>query len=87
MIRSTKCILFAIAILSTFWGCESTKKRDFPIQSVALNDVTILPGFWGDRLASNRNVTIPHAFSQCESHGLIDNFAIAAGLKTGAVQA
>lgn len=83
MIRTIKNVLFVIAILSTFWGCESAKKQDFPIQSAALSDVTILPGFWGERLASNRNVTIPHAFSQCESHGLIDNFAIAAGLKTG----
>ena len=41
--------------------------------SVKVND-----GFWGKRLETGRNVTIPLAFSKCEESGRYDNFVKAA---------
>ena len=59
-------------------------QNDYPTQPVPFTDVRIEDEFWAPRLATNRKVTIPHAFKQIEAMGLIDNFAIAGGLKEGA---
>jgi len=58
-------------------------KKDYPIEAVGLRDVHLTGGFWGKRLELNREVTIPHIFTQCEQKGRIDNFAIAGGLIKG----
>ncbi|MBN2019360.1 MAG: glycoside hydrolase family 127 protein [Sedimentisphaerales bacterium] len=72
-------------------GCEEAArgnrvvelKRDYPIESVGLRDVSLEGGFWGKRLEMNREVTIPHIFKQCQAKGRIDNFAIAGGSMQG----
>jgi hypothetical protein len=58
-------------------------KNDYPIKAVPFDKVKIEDGFWSPRLETNRTVTIPHDFKECEETGRIDNFAIAAGLKEG----
>ena len=44
-----------------------------PFTSVHLNDV-----FWAPRIETNRTVTIPFAFQQCEKTGRVDLFERAA---------
>jgi DUF1680 family protein len=45
--------------------------------------VHIKDSFWSQRLEINRTVTLPHNFKECEVTGRVDNFAKAAGLKSG----
>jgi DUF1680 family protein len=52
--------------------------KEVPFTSVHLND-----NFWSPRIETNRTVSIPSAFRECEKNGRFDNFAIAAGLKKG----
>jgi DUF1680 family protein len=58
-------------------------QKDYPIRPVAFTDVRIEDDFWGPRLETNRKVSIPYAFRQIEEMGILDNFAIAGGLKQG----
>ncbi len=53
------------------------------IQEVPFTQVHITDGFWAPRIETNRTVSIPSAFHQCEINGRFDNFAIAGGLKKG----
>ena len=52
--------------------------KDVPFTSVHLND-----DFWTPRIETNRTVSIPSAFRECEKNGRFDNFALAAGLIKG----
>ena len=56
---------------------------DAPIQEVSFTQVHIQDQFWSPRIETNRTVSIPSAFRECEKNGRFDNFAIAAGLKKG----
>jgi DUF1680 family protein len=49
-----------------------------PFTAVHLNDA-----FWAPRLETNRAVTIPHAFGQCQASGRMDNFERAAAVLRG----
>jgi len=62
---------------------DSALAGDYPVSPVIFTRVRIDDGFWTRRLEVNRTVTIPFAFQMCERTGRVDNFAIAAGLKTG----
>lgn len=53
------------------------------IMEVPFTNVSIHDGFWAPRIETNRTVSIPSAFHECEVNGRFDNFAIAAGLKKG----
>jgi DUF1680 family protein len=57
--------------------------KDYPIRNVPFTDVKLAPGFWQNRLETNRVATIPASFYQCEKTNRIKNFAIAAKLETG----
>ncbi len=51
----------------------------YPITPVPFTNVKVTPGtFWGQRLEASRQVTIPLAFSKCESEGRYKNFENAA---------
>jgi DUF1680 family protein len=54
------------------------------IQGVPFNQVHLTDLFWAPRIETNRTVSIPSAFHQCEINGRFDNFALAAGLIQGA---
>ena len=57
----------------------SANGQSYPIQPVPFTSVSIEKGtFWGQRLQASRDVTIPLAFSKCESEGRYKNFEIAA---------
>lgn len=54
-----------------------------PIVEVPFTNVHLTDSFWAPRIETNRRVSIPSAFHQCEVNGRFDNFAIAGGLKKG----
>lgn len=56
---------------------------DYNITPVPFNKVHITDQFWAKRIKTNKDVTIPIAFSHCESTGRIDNFKIAGKLMPG----
>ena len=57
----------------------STAQPGYPISPVPFTAVKVTPGtFWGQRLEASRRVTVPLAFSKCESEGRYRNFENAA---------
>lgn len=50
----------------------------YPIDPVPFTAVKVTDNFWGQRLQSSREVTIPLAFSKCEETGRYENFVKAA---------
>ncbi|MDR0429806.1 MAG: glycoside hydrolase family 127 protein [Tannerellaceae bacterium] len=54
-----------------------------PIREVPFTDVHFTDDFWAPRIETNRLVSIPSAFHQCEINGRFDNFALAGGLIKG----
>ena len=56
-----------------------TRSNGYPISQVPFTAVKITPHtFWGDRIQAAREVTIPLAFSKCESEHRYKNFEMAA---------
>ena len=54
-------------------------QKGYPITPVPFTAVKVTPStFWGQRLEASRNVTVPLAFSKCESEGRYKNFDNAA---------
>ena len=69
----------SLIIFSLSAGSVSAQKQGYPITPVPFTSVKVAPGtFWGQRLEASRNVTIPLAFSKCESEGRYKNFDNAA---------
>ena len=64
-------------------GCGKESEADYPIQPVPFTSVKLTDNFWAPRIRKNATVTIPIAFSYCESSGRVKNFEIAGGLDTG----
>jgi DUF1680 family protein len=60
--------------------CEqAVAQKGYPITPVPFTAVKVTPGtFWGQRSQASREVTIPLAFSKCESEGRYKNFENAA---------
>lgn len=53
------------------------------VKEVPFTDIHIADNFWAPRIETNRTVSIPSAFGECEKNGRFDNFAIAAGIIEG----
>jgi len=82
-------LLGVLAILTLVFmnlSCQGPDKGEYLIQPVPFTQVHINDDFWSSRIETNRQVTIPYAFEQCEETGRIDNFRIAAGMKSGGFQ-
>ena len=68
-------------------GCKTEKAiNDYPITPVTFRNVNVKDEFWRKRIDVNKEVTIPIAFSHCETTGRIKNFQIAGGLIEGKFQ-
>lgn len=78
-------ILFSSCALVGFWSCSAPvyQQSDAPIQEVPFTQVHIEDQFWSPRIETNRTVSIPSAFKECEKNGRFDNFALAAGMIQG----
>jgi uncharacterized protein len=59
-------------------SARSKPDHDYPVQPVPFTAVHLNDAFWAPRIDTNRQVTIPFAFQQCELSGRVDNFERAA---------
>ena len=62
--------MFAALLMSVGAGAQI---QEVPFTQVQMNDA-----FWLPRIETNRTVSIPSAFRECEKSGRFDNFALAA---------
>ncbi|MBP3767574.1 MAG: glycoside hydrolase family 127 protein [Prevotella sp.] len=66
-------------LISVFSWCHVVAQTGYPITQVPFTSVKVTPNtFWGDRIKAAREVTIPLAFSKCESEHRYKNFEMAA---------
>ena len=79
MKRLSIILLGMIVCLSIQAKKEATRSNGYPITQVPFTAVKVTPGtFWGERIRAAREVTIPLAFSKCESEHRYENFNMAA---------
>lgn len=52
--------------------------KDYPVQPVPFTAVHLADKFWAPKIETNRTVSIPFAFEQCETTGRVENFIRAA---------
>ncbi len=57
---------------------QAVIQSGYPVTPVPFTSVNVDGGFWADRMAASRDVTIPLAFSKCEESGRYENFKRAA---------
>lgn len=79
-IKSSLFTLSLAAVLTTSAaGKKTVTSQGYPITPVPFTAVKVVPNsFWGQRLEASRTITIPLAFSKCESEGRYKNFERAA---------
>ena len=72
---SIKSILSLAGLLAAVTLQAQSSSAGYPIDPVPFTSVKVAPdSFWGQRLKASREVTIPLAFSKCESEGRYENF-------------
>lgn len=81
--KSNLSILVFTCFFATSANSQELLQGAYPFQPVSFTQVKIEDKFWTNRIETNRSVTIPYDFRKCEETGRIDNFAVAAGIKTG----
>ena len=88
MTNLLKSLLVPTVLVALSSGCSKKPavSADYPIQPVPFTSVKLTDSFWAPRIQRNASVTIPIAFSYCESTGRVKNFDIAAGRDTGKFQ-
>ena len=74
-----KTILLVLGLAS----CLSAFAADYPIQAAKMTDVKVMGGFWFDRLATNRLVTLKADFAKCNETPRIANFTNCAARAKG----
>lgn len=84
--RTPKRTAHAVALGLALTCLAAQPAGDESIAPVPLSAVRLLDGFWHARLATNREVTIPHLLRQNEITGRVANFARAAKRAPGAYQ-
>lgn len=87
---SRSAVLLAVAMCATTlsvvvmaWPTEPAQaaegqEHDYPIKPVPFTSVHVNDVFWAPKIETNRKVTIPFAFEQCERTGRVENFHRAA---------
>ena len=74
-----KLLLSAFALVMATGASAQSEGFGYPINPVPFTKVKITPNtFWGQRLKASQEVTIPLAFSKCESENRYTNFSNAA---------
>ncbi len=81
--KTTMKTIISFCLFLLFVQTHISTAQDYNISPVPFNKVHLNDDFWAKRIKTNREVTIPIAFSHCEKTGRIDNFKIAGGLMTG----
>ena len=59
-------------------AASGTPEHDYPFKPVPFTAVHMNDAFWAPRIETNRKVTIPYAFKECEITGRVANFDHAA---------
>src|SRR5689334_12385119 len=72
------CSVVVAAVGARPLGLRAKADHDYPVQPVPFTAVHLTDVFWAPRIETNRRVTIPFAFEQCELSGRVDNFERAA---------
>lgn len=80
MNKKTLAAASAALVLTTAATAQTkTLNNGYPYEQVPFTQVKISPNsFWGQRIKAARDVTIPLAFSKCETENRYDNFKKAA---------
>lgn len=75
MLRTITITALAALALLPAGARKETRSSGYPITPVAFTSVKVANNtFWGQRLETSRNVTIPLAFGKCETTGRYKNF-------------
>jgi len=75
----TLLLTLALAAATTAMADNKQKSNGYPITQVPFTQVKInQQSFWGQRLKAARDVTVPLAFSKCETENRYENFKKAA---------
>jgi DUF1680 family protein len=74
-VRLLSTALIALAALAT---AAQSPTHDYPVRPVPFTAVHLDDVFWAPRIETNRRVTIPAAFRQCDLSGRMNNFERAA---------
>lgn len=80
-----KILFKAMVFLLPVFAVHAQSTADYPYSPVSFASVRIHDSFWLPRIETNRTVTIPFAFSKCETTGRLDNFKVAARVNRGAL--
>jgi uncharacterized protein len=75
-VRHTSLLAISTAALLSLG--QTAPRHDYPVQPVPFTAVHLTDVFWAPRIETNRQVSIPSAFQQCELTGRVDNFQRAA---------
>ena len=79
LLRITMLGAIGISMALTGFAQKKQANAGYPISPVPFTQVKVAGNsFWGQRLEASRSVTIPLAFSKCESEGRYKNFENAA---------
>lgn len=72
--------LLAVAVAATACAAPRAQSltKDYPVQPVPFTAVKLTDKFWAPKIETNRTVSIPFAFEQCETTGRVENFIRAA---------
>ncbi len=62
---------------------KAEKELGFALRPIPFSSVLLFDQFWAKRLETNQKVTIPHVINQNEVTGRVENFELAAKVKTG----
>jgi DUF1680 family protein len=73
-------VTLTLIVIAGVWtaGQSGRTARDYPVKPVPFTAVHLNDVFWSPRIETNRVVSIPFAFEQCELSGRLDNFVRAA---------
>jgi DUF1680 family protein len=75
-------LVFALALL-VLPAAAAAPLHDYPVKPVPFTAVHLNDAFWAPRIETNRLVSIPFAFEQCEKSGRMENFERAAAALRG----
>ncbi len=81
------CLAAATALTLCSQTPSGTPQRDYPFKPVPFTAVHLNDVFWAPRIETNRTVTIPFAFHECEITGRVSNFVRAAEALRGQLSA
>jgi hypothetical protein len=76
--------LIVLAVVS-YLQIAHGQQKGYPITPVPFTAVSVNDAFWTPRIETNRTVTIPYAFKQCEETGRVRNFDLADSILAGAL--